>query len=95
MIIDMNNDLPAGWRRGVSNTAYDSLLKIYKTRDAGITYDYFDRIAKTILDSDFRSSTFITMSNDALTITLNDLGGANTLEELVAFARTLDSLLEI
>lgn len=86
-------DLPEGWKKGATSTKNNSLFKIYKTEDIKNTFDHFDRIKQAILDSDFRSCTFITLSNDVLTVTINDLGDKKTLEEIISFANTLNSLL--
>jgi len=88
-------NLPTGWKKGATSTENESLFKIYKTKDIKVTFNYFDRIKQTILDRSFKSCTFMTLSNDVLTVTINDLGDKKPLEEIIAFAKVLDSLLEI
>lgn len=87
-------NLPAGWRKGTTNTEYCSIFKIYKTRDVTVTFSCFNRISAAILDSEYRAVTFLTLSNDVLTVTINDLGGAYSLDRLIAFAHTIDMLIE-
>lgn len=89
------DELPAGWKKGATSTENDSLFKIYKTDSIIVTFDFLDRIKQTILASDFKTCTFMTLSNNVLTVTINDLGDKKPLEELIAFAKILDSLLKV
>jgi hypothetical protein len=85
--------IPAGWKKGASNTDSDSLFKIYKIDGIQTAFVCLERVKQAILASDLRACTFVTLSNDALTITINDLGEKKPLGEIIAFAEDLDSLL--
>jgi len=87
------NQIPAGWKNGKEHAGHDTLFKIFKTDDIETTFDYFERIKAEILNGAFRSSTFFTMSNDCLTITLNDIDANKTLDELIDQAKVIDSLI--
>ncbi|MDZ7786442.1 MAG: hypothetical protein U5L95_04970 [Candidatus Saccharibacteria bacterium] len=89
------DDLPVGWKKGATSTENDSLFKVYKTGNIDTAFDYLYRIKQTVLDSDFRGCTFITLSSDFLTITINDLGDKKPLEAIIAFAKDIDLLIEV
>jgi hypothetical protein len=88
-------DLPQGWKKGATSTENNSLFKVYKTNSMTLTFDYLDRIKQTLLSSGFKSCTYITLSNDYLTVTINDLGDKKPLEEMVLFAKVIDSILGV
>jgi len=88
------DNLPAGWKKGATSTDNDSLFKLYKMESLAASFAALDHVRQAVLEGDFKECTFITLSNDALTITINDLGEDRPPEDIAAFAAALDDLLE-
>jgi len=71
----------------------DLLFKFIKTGDLATTFDYFNKISQIILDSGQREHIHLALSNDFLTISLNDLGKEESLEDFIKIADLINSAL--
>lgn len=86
----MDKELPKGWRQNIADDGHVLFFKLYKTGTLSKSLESLDKIRTIVLSHRDAQYVGFTLSNDFLTVTLNDLGKNELVEEFIVLAEKID-----
>ena len=87
--LDFNN----GWKQRSTESGYDLLFKLYKTDNLATSIEFLNKIKDVVLGHSKNKYIGFSLSNDYLTVTLNDLGKNEPIKQYKDLTKEIDKLL--
>ncbi len=85
------NAVPDGWKINDTSNGNRMLFKFFKADSLKESFKRSSEISPVILDSGYAGQINLSLSNDFVTISLNDLGQENNIEQYYPLANKLNA----
>lgn len=89
----MRQNIPDGWKENTASNGHVLLFKLYETGSIAKSITTLDKIKEIIIANENAQYVYFTLSNDYITITLNDLGNDELIGGFIMLAEEIDKKL--
>lgn len=89
----MEQNVPNGWKQNTADDGHVLLFKLYKTDSIAKSITSLDKIKEIVLANENAQYVGFTLSNDYITVTLNDLGNDELIGTFIMLAEEIDNKL--
>jgi len=89
----MSQNLLKGWKQNITDDGHTLLFKLYETGSLSRSVAALDKIKELVLANKNAEYVGFTLSNDFLTVTLNNLGKNELVGQFIILANEIDKLL--